>query len=274
MKKKFVHIIHIVIAIAAAANLAAVVLFGYGLSSRTPAVIAAERAASERAEKNLADGGANTQAPSSEETVPEADSSAESTSESSESTPQESSSSAPAAETASSSSAAENYTGPEILVTNNLPALRVSELPNCVQVLHDLSQLSATDGSGNDISSQIQCSYKAVDESLVAFLLTFTVTNSRGDTATKTATVETLEIDRPYLELTDERVTLHTGDTFQYIRYVNFAVDTNGDRLFDNIELQGTVDTNTAGSNELTYTITSRVTGDRESATLTVVVEG
>ena len=273
MKKKFVHIIHIVIAVAAAANLAAVVLFGYGLSSRTPAVIAAERAASERAEKNLADGGANTQTPSSEETAPEADSFAESTSEASESTPQESSS-APAAETASSSTAAENYTGPEILVTNNLPALRVSELPNCVQVLHDLSQLSATDGSGNDISSQIQCSYKAVDESLVAFLLTFTVTNSRGDTATKTATVETLEIDRPYLELTDERVTLHTGDTFQYIRYVNFAVDTNGNRLFDNIELRGTVDTNTAGSYELTYTITSRVTGDRESATLTVVVEG
>ena len=75
-------------------------------------------------------------------------------------------------------------------------------------------------------------------------------------------------------ELSALRVTLHTGDTFQYIRYVNFAVDTNGNRLFDNIELRGTVDTNTAGSYELTYTITSRVTGDRESATLTVVVEG
>ena len=281
MKKKSSHFIHIVVAAAAAVNLAAVVLFGYGLSPKTPAVQAAERASSARAAADLAGGESSSDsiAPSdsaagSENAAKDSESNVEDPGKMSESDTGEESTAAEVSSPDAAASGDNTYTGPSITLSDEIPTLRVSELSECVTVFRDLGLISATDGYGNDVSSLITAEYKAVDDSLSSFILTFSIVNRNGDTAHTSCEVGILEVDLPYLELSDERVVLHTGDDFQYMKYVTIAKDTNGGRLFDNIELKGDLRTDTAGTYEMTYTITSRVTGDRVSRTLTVVVEG
>ena len=271
MKKKS-SILHIVIAAAATLNLVAVLFFGYGLSARTSSVLAAERAASERAASDLAQD-PESAVPGPEETAgagsPEDDPAPESAAEG-----YESSSAGQPSSAEEDTAQDESYEGPSITLADTLPSLRLSELPDCVRILRDLALLSADDGYGNDISQNVTASFTAADDSLSSFALTFTVTNRRGDTAAASAQIGILETDVPYLELTEENTVLHTGDTFRFMLYVRIARDTDGGRLFDNIELDGTVDTGAAGTYSLIYTVTSRVTGARVSRTLTVTVEG
>lgn len=270
MNKSSSSLLHIVIALAAVINLAAVLLFGYGLPVKVPAEQAAERAAAKRAAENMSAGGADIISPG--ETTEEASAGTEEAPGAS--SPSAESSASSASESSASGTEAESgtYSGPVITLSGTIPGLKLSELPDSVRICRDLGLLSADDGHGNDISGQITVSYTASDDTLSDFLLTFSVLNREGDTAEETAAVSIIERDQPYLELTEERAVLRTGDAFRFMEYVRIAKDTDGSNLFDNIELSDSISTAAAGTYTLTYTVRGRAAGGIATADLVVEV--
>ena len=78
--------------------------------------------------------------------------------------------------------------------------------------------------------------------------------------------------DGPVLELTDDHVTLHVGDEFNFYSYIKTMRDRDGSELSRYIHLSGNVDTYTPGDYRITYRITSPIDGESTSKDLLVTV--
>lgn len=78
--------------------------------------------------------------------------------------------------------------------------------------------------------------------------------------------------DGPVLELTDDHVTLHVGDVFDFYSYIKTMRDRDGSELSRYIHLSGNVDTYTPGDYRITYRITSPIDGESTSKDLLVTV--
>lgn len=78
--------------------------------------------------------------------------------------------------------------------------------------------------------------------------------------------------DAPILELTDDHIYLHVGDRFNYMSYIKTMQDVDGSDLSHYIYLDNDVDTSEPGEIELTYRITSTITGKSDSKVLLITI--
>ena len=78
--------------------------------------------------------------------------------------------------------------------------------------------------------------------------------------------------DAPVLELTDEHIYLHVGERFNYMSYIKTMQDVDGSDLSHYINLDKFVDTSVPGEIELTYRITSIITGKSDSEVLLITI--
>lgn len=78
--------------------------------------------------------------------------------------------------------------------------------------------------------------------------------------------------DSPVLELTDDHIFLHVGDRFNYMSYIKTMQDVDGSDLSHYIYLDKDVDTSEPGEIELTYRITSTITGKSDSKVLLITI--
>lgn len=78
--------------------------------------------------------------------------------------------------------------------------------------------------------------------------------------------------DAPVLELTDDHIYLSVGDRFNYMSYIKTMEDVDGSDLSHYIHLDRDVDTSEPGEIELTYRITSTITGKSASRVLLITI--
>ena len=79
--------------------------------------------------------------------------------------------------------------------------------------------------------------------------------------------------DAPILELTDEHIYLRVGEHFNYMSYIKTMEDVDGSDLSHYIYLDKDVDTSQPGEIELTYRITSVITGKSDSKLLLITIQ-
>lgn len=79
--------------------------------------------------------------------------------------------------------------------------------------------------------------------------------------------------DAPVLELTDDHIYLSVGDHFNYMSYIKTMEDVDGSDLSHYIHLDKNVDTSVPGEFELTYRITSTITGKTSSKVLLITIQ-
>lgn len=85
-------------------------------------------------------------------------------------------------------------------------------------------------------------------------------------------TEEEHDPDAPILELTDDHIYLRVGDRFNYMSYIKTMQDVDGSDLSRYIYLDKDVDTSEPGEIELTYRITSPITGKSDSKVLLITI--
>lgn len=78
---------------------------------------------------------------------------------------------------------------------------------------------------------------------------------------------------RPTLELTDRHIYLKVGDHFNFMNYIKTMKDVDGSSLDHYIHLDKNVSTSKPAEYELTYWITSTITGKSDSKVLLITVE-
>jgi len=78
--------------------------------------------------------------------------------------------------------------------------------------------------------------------------------------------------DAPILELTDDHIFLKVGERFNYMSYIKTMEDVDGADLSHYIYLDKDVDTSEPGEIELTYRITSVITGKSASRVLLITI--
>ena len=78
--------------------------------------------------------------------------------------------------------------------------------------------------------------------------------------------------EAPILELTDDQIDLKVGDHFNYMSYIKTMEDVDGSDLSHYIYLDRDVDTSEPGEIELTYRITSVITGKSDSKVLLITI--
>lgn len=79
--------------------------------------------------------------------------------------------------------------------------------------------------------------------------------------------------DSPALELTTDHIFLHVGDRFNYMSYIKTMEDVDGSDLSHYIHLDKYVDTSVPGEIELTYRITSPISGKSTSKVLLITIQ-
>lgn len=79
--------------------------------------------------------------------------------------------------------------------------------------------------------------------------------------------------DAPILELTDDHIYLSVGERFNYMSYIKTMKDVDGSDLSHYIHLDKNVDTSVPGDIELTYRITSVITGKSTSKVLLITIQ-
>lgn len=78
--------------------------------------------------------------------------------------------------------------------------------------------------------------------------------------------------EAPILELIDDHIYLKVGDRFNYMSYIKTMEDVDGSDLSHYIYLDKDVDTSEPGEIELTYRITSVITGKSVSKVLLITI--
>ncbi|MDI9241571.1 immunoglobulin-like domain-containing protein [Fusibacillus kribbianus] len=162
------------------------------------------------------------------------------------------------------------YSGPSITLPDTLPSITEEQLDS---VLNTMTDIYADDGYGNDITDSVQASYTLASDGTGGNVhYKFSVTNAFNDSALVEADLS-LGAAKPVLTLLKTSVTIEAGDDFNPLRYVDSAVDTDGSSLSQRIRISGTVDTETPGTYDLTYTASSPSGEVSDPKKLTVIVE-
>lgn len=98
-------------------------------------------------------------------------------------------------------------------------------------------------------------------------------TAGTGMTSEYSSDNERTSATAPVLVLTDDHVTLHVGDFFNFYDYIETMRDRDGSDLSHYIHLTGNVNTYIPGDYLIVYQITSPVSGETTSKDLLVTVE-
>lgn len=139
-----------------------------------------------------------------------------------------------------------SYHGPSIEVFGDIPLLTYDELNNISRLLIDSGLIKGDDGFGKDITSTVTSSVKSEDPASGSAIVTLSAVNMFNDTFSLDVTVQYAP-DGPILKLTTNRVTINKGESFDALRYVEYARDENGQSLSSRIRVSGSVDINTPG---------------------------
>ncbi len=154
-----------------------------------------------------------------------------------------------------------------------LPALTQDTIWNILDIYIDAGVLTATDPSGEDITSHIRCTMSADEENVGTFHIAFLVETAEGYSDKKSIDVS-VPVKAPLLVLTSDRATLHVGDTFNYWNYLVCALDIDGSPLNQLIAVYGReFDTSVPGEYTVTYRVHSQKDDSISQAVLTVTVE-
>lgn len=114
---------------------------------------------------------------------------------------------------------------------------------------------SAIDDIDGDLTDSIQVSGNVDTTVYGASYITYTVTDSNGNTAKKQRMVVIMESTPPELTLSgDSRIFLKVGETYQEAGYT--AIDNADGDITKNVTITGSVDTSKVGAYYLTYTST------------------
>jgi len=129
---------------------------------------------------------------------------------------------------------------------------------------------TAIDKLDGDISSNILVT-GAVDTNIIdTYVLTYTITNSKGKTNTATRTVVVRDNEKPDLKLNGERVIIINKDN-EYIELGAIATDNYDGDITAQINITGTVDTSTIGIYYITYGVTDSSGNQRKIQRMVIV---
>lgn len=147
-----------------------------------------------------------------------------------------------------------NYTGPSLLLPENMPEAEEADLDTYVTLMPTDGSFAAKDGYGKDITSKVVADYtiEPTNPTIVHFV--FSVTNMFNDKVSIPYDI-TIDSDRPILVLKQDSLTLEKGAAFHAIDYVEKAETQRGADLLHTLEVEGAMDTNTPGKYVLSYTI-------------------
>ena len=95
----------------------------------------------------------------------------------------------------------------------------------------------------------------------------------RGEEETEEEPEKERDPEAPILELTDDHIYLKVGEHFNYMSYIKRMEDVDGSDLSHYIYLDNFIDTSVPGDYELTYRITSTITGKSDSKVLLITIE-
>lgn len=169
-------------------------------------------------------------------------------------------------------SIAGNYSGPLLEVLGDLPDIAEEELSSLAAVLIEDGIVKAEDGFGNDITSSVTASVKSEANGDGECIVTLSITNFLNDTSALDVAVST-QTSGPVLRLTTNKVTLSVGDSFSFYDYIASAQDEEGNSLFQQISMKGSVDTSTPGEYVLEFYCADYSGNVSPTKTLTVTVK-
>ena len=155
---------------------------------------------------------------------------------------------------------------PKIIATNK------SVLINTIK---DYKEFLLNGVTANDLESGNLTDKITVDDSKVdwnkpgVYPVTYSVTDSDGNTVSKTIELTIKSNDKPIISGTDN-VSIKEGTTFNPMAGVT-ATDTEDGNITKDIKVTGTVDTDKPGKYELTYTVTDK-DGNTTTVKRTVIV--
>ncbi|WP_407270178.1 immunoglobulin-like domain-containing protein [Radiobacillus sp. PE A8.2] len=122
----------------------------------------------------------------------------------------------------------------------------------------------ATDNNDGDLTGDIAVSGEVDTSALGTYEVTYTVTDSSGNTETVKRTVKVVDTTDPVIELNGSNsMTVEVNETYEEPGAM--ATDNNYGDLTEDIDISGEVDTSTVGTYEITYTVT-----DSSDNTMTV----
>ncbi|MGJ8730685.1 immunoglobulin-like domain-containing protein [Listeria aquatica] len=156
--------------------------------------------------------------------------------------------------------------------TNDKPVINAADKTLKVGDTFDpKAGVTASDAEDGDLTSAIEVTANNVDTTKAGtYQVSYKVTDSDGNEATKTITVTVRTNDKPVINAADK--TLKVGDTFDPKAGVT-ASDTEDGDLTSAIEVTAnTVDPTTAGTYKVTYKVTDS-DGNETTKTITVIVE-
>ena len=132
-----------------------------------------------------------------------------------------------------------------------------------------LAGVTATDYQGRKLTVNVTGSYDV--EVVGSYVLTYTVTDTYGNTITDTATLEVVKQNAPVINGVKSEVTIEVGQAFDPLENVT-ATDFAGNAV--EVKVTGTYDVNVPGEYTITYKAVDKyVTESAEMKTILKVVE-
>lgn len=163
-----------------------------------------------------------------------------------------------------------NYRGPSLDVSNSIK-INAKDLKDIINILHKSGELKADDGYSKDITSSVTC----IREKLYTntYKMTFNVTNAYGDSVSKSVDVFiTGDVKDPEIKLAQDSIKLRKGTEFKPESLISYAFDGNGESI-KSVEIDAKLDTSTAGTYSVIYTIYNSNRTASATKKLTVIVE-
>lgn len=163
-----------------------------------------------------------------------------------------------------------NYRGPSLDVSNSIK-INAKDLKDIINILHKSGELKADDGYSKDITSSVTC----IREKLYTntYKMTFNVTNAYGDSVSKSVDVFiTGDVKDPEIKLAQDSIKLRRGTEFKPESLISYAFDGNGESI-KSVEIDAKLDTSTAGTYSVIYTIYNSNRTASATKKLTVIVE-
>ncbi|MBC1335244.1 DUF5011 domain-containing protein [Listeria booriae] len=167
-----------------------------------------------------------------------------------------------------------NTTTKTITVTvssNNAPVITAADKTLKKGASFDpMAGVTASDTEDGDVTDNVSVTANDVDTSAVGtYHVTYSVTDSDGNTTTKTITVTVTSNDAPVITASDK--TLKKGGSFDPMAGVS-ASDTEDGNVTDNVTVTANdVDTSAVGTYHVTYSVTDS-DGNTTTKTITVTV--
>lgn len=166
-----------------------------------------------------------------------------------------------------------NYKEPSISIKDEKYSCDINELYSYIRVLIASGKITADDGFGNDISSNVYIDPSEEFKEAGRYDVTLIIKNSFSDVAQKNISINlTGEIEKSKIILSPQTATIKKNSYFSPERYILSAIDNEGNDITDKIIYDSKVDVTTTGRYKVYYYIAGEEDESKPTATLTVVV--